>query len=526
MARPKIIRFYEQQLQSTLPENQLWLVDYHKNSKILVEYMTKMAKSTACNSTIICLTLLREYLLSKNQIYNLDTSLNWYDSTGPYPKGYRITLLRLSDIYDFGEIKPLHWYRLSSYNQNLTSPWNVILSKFLNNYNHYSEKYVFGELRCSISRFFIYIQNKVTHPHNIDFKLIEEYCNDYLSDAIKSRYLHALSIILLFMADQGLCIHGLGWYPFFKLHNLIFRLSDFTTSQQSIIENCRKDSLIFPAEEFAQIIPDFLERLINYGYSNTQLKIASYVMHNLLLFLEMHGLGYHHVIATIEGEKKCLMSARTLESAFITEVREREHFSDFWDASSYVRNTKAIHGHTMKKTLKYRGKEFTIWVHVFRDDEKSQIENAAFCKQLDDFERSWTNKSVTERRALLNNPLMDFYKWSNLEGDLVREPNVMNGYTENFGFFANISTYEMTTEDAYRIYHERDSIEKCFESGKMSIKVDTARVHHQDTMEGRFVVAFVALSILAELKSQLAKERVFEDGRKKPIKPHTFTFLT
>ena len=222
-----------------------------------------------------------------------------------------------------------------------------------------------------------------------------------------------------------------------------------------------------------------------------------------------------------DGEKKCLMAARTLESAFITEVRE--HFSDFWDASSYVRNTKAVHGHTMKKTLKYRGKEFTIWVHVFRDDEKSQIENAAFCKQLDDFERSWTNKSVTERRALLSNPLMDFYKWSSLEGDLVRDPNVMNGYTENFGFFANISTYEMTTEDAYRIYHERDSIEKCFESGKMSIKVDTARVHHQDTMEGRFVVAFVALSILAELKSQLAKERVFEDGRKKPIKPHTFS---
>ena len=222
-----------------------------------------------------------------------------------------------------------------------------------------------------------------------------------------------------------------------------------------------------------------------------------------------------------DGEKKCLMAARTLESAFITEVRE--HFSDFSDASSYVRNTKAVHGHTMKKTLKYRGKEFTIWVHVFRDDEKSQIENAAFCKQLDDFERSWTNKSVTERRALLSNPLMDFYKWSSLEGDLVRDPNVMNGYTENFGFFANISTYEMTTEDAYRIYHERDSIEKCFESGKMSIKVDTARVHHQDTMEGRFVVAFVALSILAELKSQLAKERVFEDGRKKPIKPHTFS---
>lgn len=43
------------------------------------------------------------------------------------------------------------------------------------------------------------------------------------------------------------------------------------------------------------------------------------------------------------------------------------------------------------------------------------------------------------------------------------------------------------------------------------------RAHRQDTMEGRFVVAFVALSILAELKHQLSKRRTFEDKRKKDI---------
>ena len=43
------------------------------------------------------------------------------------------------------------------------------------------------------------------------------------------------------------------------------------------------------------------------------------------------------------------------------------------------------------------------------------------------------------------------------------------------------------------------------------------RAHRQDTMEGRFVVAFVALSILAELKHQLSKRRTFEDKKKKDI---------
>ena len=336
MARPKIIRFYEQQLPSSLPESHQWLVEYHKNCKKLIEYMTQVAKRTACHSTILCLTLLREHLLSTNQIYNREISLNWYANTGPYPKGYKVALLRLADIYDFGEIKPLNLYLLSAYN-NLSSPWDIILSTFLSNHKNLSEKYAYGQLRHSISRFFIYIQNKITDPHDIDFKLIDDYCNDYcndcLSQARKSRYFHAVSTILLFMADHGLCIHGLGWYPLFKLHKLIIRLCDFTIKQQSIIENCRNDSLTFPAEEFAQVIPDFLERLRNYGYSNTQLKIASYVLHNLLLFLEMHKLGYHYTIAIVWLEYKSL---------FISEICRKQMSRIIYLFSIYTKEGEVI----------------------------------------------------------------------------------------------------------------------------------------------------------------------------------------
>ena len=49
----------------------------------------------------------------------------------------------------------------------------------------------------------------------------------------------------------------------------------------------------------------------------------------------------------------------------------------------------------------------------------------------------------------------------------------------------------------------------------MGIKLDTVRTHRQDTMEGRFVVTFVALSIIAELKFQFGKARGFKDRRKK-----------
>ena len=42
-------------------------------------------------------------------------------------------------------------------------------------------------------------------------------------------------------------------------------------------------------------------------------------------------------------------------------------------------------------------------------------------------------------------------------------------------------------------------------------------------MEGRFVVAFVALSIIAELKNQLGRARTFRDKRKKKIAPPEYS---
>lgn len=104
-----------------------------------------------------------------------------------------------------------------------------------------------------------------------------------------------------------------------------------------------------------------------------------------------------------------------------------------------------------------------------------------------------------------------------MNAELVRDADALNEHTRNFGFFANVSLEKMTSAEAFAIYKGRDGIEKCFESGKMGFGLGTARAHRQDTMEGRFVVAFVALSILAELKYQLSKRRTFEDRRKKDI---------
>ena len=222
------------------------------------------------------------------------------------------------------------------------------------------------------------------------------------------------------------------------------------------------------------------------------------------------------------SQKQCLMAATGLERKFVREVRD--NCADFWDASSVIPGT-VVHGHSEKLMIKHRGHEFPIWVHVFRSDEKSALEHKSFFKMLDEFEKLWKGATREERQKLLHDKLARFYKAvsPDLKGELVRNDDELNNYTKDFGFFANVSLREMTSAESFELYKRRDNIEKCFESGKMGFKMDTARAHRQDTMEGRFVVAFVALSILAELKSQLAKRRTFKDKRKKPIPERAYS---
>lgn len=125
------------------------------------------------------------------------------------------------------------------------------------------------------------------------------------SESADARYTYAIGDILLFMADNGLCRHGLGWCPYFRMHGQIFRICDFTKSQTLFLEKLKPESLDFSADKFAAIIPCFLEDFKALGYSDSPCSTAMHTLYNLLLFLEMHGFGYHRSVADIwlEHEK-------------------------------------------------------------------------------------------------------------------------------------------------------------------------------------------------------------------------------
>lgn len=331
MARPKDVRFYEEPL-GTLQESQKWLIEYHEKSRKLVEYLTENgAGCTAYHAAIRCLTLLREYLIGIEEAYTAEIALQWYANTGPHPKGFLAVIYRLADLFSYGKIQPINSFPMAlPYGQKLEEPWRGILSGFLEATDP-SEKSYYQKRVCA-SRFLYKIQqNGIGVPSDISFEMLEEYCStdEHRSANSKARYTYVIGDVLLFMADRGMCIHGLGWYPYYRMHNRIFRLSDMSTKQNLAVERLRQESLDFPAEEFAALIPDFLERFDAFGYSESPSKNARYTLTNLLLFLEMHDLGYHEGIAEVWLEhektfhKKCAWKqARRILFLFSLYVRE------------------------------------------------------------------------------------------------------------------------------------------------------------------------------------------------------------
>ena len=227
-----------------------------------------------------------------------------------------------------------------------------------------------------------------------------------------------------------------------------------------------------------------------------------------------------NLTACLKENKRCIMAARVLNQNIIQEAKEK--CLNFNSSSTIIPGTN-IHGHTEEISTKYRGNNYKLWVHIYKDECKAANETARFLKKLDDFEKLWRNSSKSERNKMRQNSIIQFFRDTDNGSSICRLTEEIDNKINEFGFFANISTFEASAEYAYKKYVSRDSIEKCFESGKMNINIDTCRSHFQDTLSGRFVIGFVALIILSEIKYQLSKERVFSDKRRKSIPAHFYT---
>lgn len=213
----------------------------------------------------------------------------------------------------------------------------------------------------------------------------------------------------------------------------------------------------------------------------------------------------------------CLMAASDMDvdESFIKRLRDK--YNAFRETFAIIPGT-SVHAHSFRETLNHRGYDFPVWAHAFRDDEKSSQENDDFSENLALFEMIWQRATRSERQELLRNPFSEFFVFNGTDNNARPERNeeAIRDYTRNFGFFVLVSLQEMTAEEAYSYCRRRESIEKCFAAGQMTL-IGAGEASRRNSMEGRFVIAFTALSIIAWLENELKKERHLSDRRKKKI---------
>ncbi len=307
MARPRNTLFFETPLPDFLPSEKEWLREYHINSRNVVEYIVKNgAKSTAYHETIRALTLLREHLLQNGISFSPGDALRWCAENVPPTKSYEITLNRLLDFYQYGNVQPIHAFPyVIQYCTKLSEYWLGLLEDFSMSLQGKRDKKYKDLIRNAAARFLYSLQlSCISDISQITFSFLEEYCDrvQHRSHKTEARYTYIIGDFLHVIAVQGLCPYGLGWYPYFRMTGHILRFTDLSAEQLERIEAVRQESLEFPADEYACLIPDFLEELQSFGYSKSPIKCSRFTLYNLLLFLQMHCLGYHHDVAEVWTE--------------------------------------------------------------------------------------------------------------------------------------------------------------------------------------------------------------------------------
>ncbi|MBR3429453.1 MAG: tyrosine-type recombinase/integrase [Clostridia bacterium] len=307
MARPVGIRFYEIPLPTNLPPNLQWMHLYHQNCEQLACYLVEHgAGSTARNVALHCLQNLRDFLVTANHGYSSETALRWFEQSDFKNKGALVTLHRLSDLYQYGTVQPIHAFPVAlPYCQGLFEVWKNILDDYLSTL--LLKPSAITQIRRCISRFFYRMQERgVKCPSEISFIHLETYYREeaHITHNETARYTYNVSDILLFMAEKGMCHHALAWYLFFRMQGRVLHLKELSSDQVQRIDAARTESLNFPAEDFAAVIPDFLKRLENLGYGKTNRNVTKYTLLSLLVFIELHDLGYHPAVAEIWLEKE------------------------------------------------------------------------------------------------------------------------------------------------------------------------------------------------------------------------------
>ena len=184
--------------------------------------------------------------------------------------------------------------------------------------------------------------------------------------------------------------------------------------------------------------------------------------------------------------------------------------------NSYYLYDHKIYGSTVRKRLFEKDKK-EVYVHLYYDNIRAEETRNDWLESLHKTEERLIKK-VNKKVAKVEEVAM-FEKFFKLKFD---DYGYLQGYERNekkiqeetnkFGYFAIITTKEMTAQEALGIYRDRDSVEKMFRSIKTGMDYDKFGIHSDSSLLAKTHLVFIA-SIVRNVMGRNLRELVKKDKK-------------
>lgn len=168
--------------------------------------------------------------------------------------------------------------------------------------------------------------------------------------------------------------------------------------------------------------------------------------------------------------------------------------------------------HYLHKKVKL--KSLNINAHIFLDPLKRVLSANAFLNKLNVFEEHFHEYKfvdIEEVRTFISQSVGE-HSYYLIEEDeqgfsITRDNKAVSKTLKRFGVFILLSNQEMDKNQILKLYREKDSVEKIFDTLKNSLKEKRLRVHSEDTLNGKMFVLFISLIIYTYMINQVKKNK-------------------
>lgn len=286
-------------------------------------------------------------------------------------------------------------------------------------------------------------------------------------------------------------------------------------------DNSNREPLLY--EKYAGSIVDVsqlqyvIEKINGYGYKHIGVILdRGYFSAPNIRFMDKHGINF---VMMLKGNKK-LVDKLILKNKGTFENKRSCNIYEY-----------GVYGITVKSKL-YETDKTERYFHIFHSIDKESAERSEIEYKLNKlglYLEAHKNKHLSPSKQFLDYFWLEYYDERTGKAitsfdeksmeharflTATEKASVIENEIDLAGYFCIITSEKMTAKEAITLYKNRDASEKLFRGDKSYMGNKSMRAHHNESVDSKIFIEFIALIIRNKIYTSLKDEMVHI--RKKP----------